>query len=84
MARVTVYSTNWCGFCERAKALLAQRGIEFDEVSLDDNPAFRDRVFELSGRLTVPLITIDGRPVGGYNELRELDRTGGLAELQAA
>jgi glutaredoxin 3 len=84
MARVTVYSTNWCGFCERAKALLRQRGIEFQEVSLDDSPGFRERVFELSGRFTVPLITIDDRPVGGYSELRELDRSGGLDDLQAA
>jgi glutaredoxin 3 len=84
MVRVRLYTTTWCGFCFRAKALLDARGIPYEEISLDDDPAFRRRVFELGQRWTVPLVTIDGDPVGGYVELRQLDRSGALAERLAA
>ncbi len=84
MARVKVYSTRWCGYCVRAKALLKSRGIEFEEVLLDEQPEFRDEIFRMSGRTTVPLITIDGQPVGGYSELHMLDSTGELRERLAA
>jgi glutaredoxin 3 len=84
MSRVKVYSTRWCGYCVRAKALLASRGIEFEEVMLDQDPTFRQHVYELSGRTTVPLITVDGEPIGGYAELHALDSSGRLQELLAA
>ena len=84
MARITVYSTRWCGYCVRAKALLQSRGIEFDEVSLDDDPAFRQKLFDQTGGWTVPQIVVDGRPIGGYTELWRLDREGRLAERLAA
>ena len=84
MARVTVYSTRWCGYCVRAKALLQARGIEFDDVSLDDDPAFRQKLFDQTGGWTVPQIVVDGRPIGGYTELWRLDREGRLAERLAA
>ena len=79
-----MYTTRWCGYCVRAKALLDGRGLEFDEVSLDDDPAFRQRLFDLTGSWTVPQIVIDDRPIGGYTELWRLDRNGRLAELLAA
>jgi glutaredoxin 3 len=79
MARVRLYSTRWCGYCVRAKALLESRGIEYEEVSLDDDPAFRQKLFDLTGGWTVPQILIDGNPVGGYTELWHLDREGRLA-----
>jgi glutaredoxin 3 len=78
---ITLYTTNWCGYCERAKALLKARGLEYSEVNLDDDPAFRTRLLELSGRMTVPQIFIDEKPIGGFSELRELDRSGELAAL---
>jgi len=84
MAKVQVLSTRWCGYCVRAKALLDSRGIEYEEVSLDDDPAFRQRLFELTGAWTVPQILVDGRPIGGYTELWRLDRDGRLAERLAA
>ncbi len=84
MSRVTVYSTRWCGYCARAKALLKSRGSPCEEILLDDNPDFRQKVFEMSGRSTIPLITIDDEPVGGYMELHLLDRTGELRERLAA
>ena len=84
MARVRVYSTRWCGYCVRAKALLESRGIEFEEIGLDEDPAFRQKLFDLTGGWTVPQILIDGRPIGGYTELWRLDREGGLAKRLAA
>ena len=84
MARVQVYSTRWCGYCVRAKALLDAKGLRYEEVSLDDDPAFRERLEQLTGGWTVPQIVIDGKPIGGYTELRRLDREGRLDDLRAA
>jgi len=84
MPRILIYTTNWCGFCVRAKALLDAKGIEYEEVDLDDAPGFRGKLLELTGNWTVPQILIDGRPIGGYAELWRLDRDGRLDELLAA
>ena len=83
MARITVYSTDWCGYCERAKQLLRQRGLPFDEVRIDEQPAFRERLYDLTGGWTVPQIVIDDRPIGGFLELWRLDREGELERLAA-
>jgi glutaredoxin 3 len=84
MARIQVYSTRWCGYCVRAKTLLESKGIEYEDVSLDDDPAFRQKLFDLTGGWTVPQILIDGKPIGGYTELWRLERAGGLdGELAA-
>ena len=79
-----MYTTEWCGYCVRAKALLQQRGIPFEELALDDDPAFRQKVLDATGGWTVPQILIDGKPIGGYVELWQLDRSGRLDELLAA
>jgi glutaredoxin 3 len=84
MARIRVYSTRWCGYCVRAKALLESRGIEYEEISLDSDPEFRRKLFDLTGGWTVPQILIDGRPIGGYTELWRLDRDGRLDDELAA
>ena len=75
-----MYTTSWCGYCVRAKALLDQRAIPYEEIKLDDDdPAFRQKLHDLTGGWTVPQILIDGRPIGGYTELWRLDREGRLA-----
>ena len=79
-----MYTTRWCGYCVRAKALLDSKGIEYEEISLDDDPGFRARLNELSGGWTVPQILIDGDPIGGYTELWRLARDGRLDERLAA
>jgi glutaredoxin 3 len=84
MPRVEIYTTRWCGYCVRAKALLEDRGIEYEEIALDDDPAFRQRVHDLTGGWTVPQILIDDEPIGGYSELWQLDRSGRLEERLAA
>ena len=79
-----MYTTTWCGYCVRAKALLRSRGLEYTEVVMDDDPAFRARLQELTGGWTVPQILVDGRPIGGYEEIWRLDRDGRLDELLPA
>jgi glutaredoxin 3 len=78
-----MYTTRWCGYCVRAKTLLEARGIPFEEIFLDDDPGFRRRLLDLTGAWTVPQIVIDGRPIGGYTELWQLDRSGELERLAA-
>jgi glutaredoxin 3 len=84
MAKIEMYTTAWCGYCVRAKALLNGRGIPFEEIDMGDDPGFRARLQELTGGWTVPQIVIDGRPIGGYTELWQLDKSGQLDELLAA
>jgi glutaredoxin 3 len=83
MARVLVYTTEWCGYCVRAKSLLEERGIEYEEVHMDGDPEFRQKLLDMTGHWTVPQIFVDGRSIGGYMELWALDRSGGLEELAA-
>ena len=83
MTRIRMYSTTWCGYCIRAKALLDRRGLEYEEIVMDDDPAFRQKLLEMTGRWTVPQIFIDEVPIGGYTELWCLDRDGKLDELAA-
>ncbi len=84
MASVQIYTTRWCGYCYRAKALLEGQGIPYEEISLDDDPDFRRTVRELTGGWTVPQIVVDDEVVGGYAELWELARSGGLERRLAA
>ncbi len=84
MARITMYTTRWCGYCVRAKALLEAKGLEYEEIRLDDEPQFRRRLADLTGGWTVPQILIDDEPIGGYTELWRLDKTGELDARFAA
>jgi glutaredoxin 3 len=83
MARIQMYTTRWCGYCVRAKTLLDSRGVEYEEINLDGDPGFRQRLLELTGGWTVPQILVDGNPIGGYTELWQLDRRGELDKLAA-
>jgi glutaredoxin 3 len=84
MATIQVYTTRWCAYCIRAKTLLESRGLEFQEISLDEDPDFRRRLLEQTGGWTVPQIVIGGQPIGGYTELWQLDRSGELERRAAA
>ncbi len=83
MARIQLYTTAWCGYCVRAKSLLEERGLDFEEIRVDTDPHFRTRLQELTGAWTVPQIVVDDRPIGGYVELVALDRSGELARIAA-
>ena len=85
MSRVRMYSTGTCPYCIRAKALLAQRGVQaIDEIRVDLDPAQRDRMVQATGRRTVPQIYIGDTHVGGCDDLVALDQRGALLPLLAA
>jgi glutaredoxin 3 len=68
-----MYTTRWCGFCVRAKTLLDSRGIPYEEIFLDDDPAFRQTVFEATGGRTVPQILVEcaGSAAGKAGDARQ-------------
>jgi glutaredoxin 3 len=81
---VRMYTTLVCPYCQRAKALLKQRGVQqIEEIRVDLEPAQRLAMVERTGRRTVPQIFIGETHVGGCDELIELDRRGALAPLLA-
>ena len=84
MGRITVYTTEPCGYCRTAKALLDKRGIAYEEHNLARDPEGRAELVRLTGMMTCPQVIIDGKSIGGYQELAQLDRAGGLAELADA
>ena len=80
-----MYSTDWCPYCRRAKALLKERGVdEIEDIRLDIDPSKRAEMIEETGRYTVPQIFIGSTHVGGCDDLVALDRRGGLVPLLAA
>ena len=82
MSSVRMYTTRVCPYCQRAKALLLQRGVTvIDEVRVDLEPVQREKMIALTGRRTVPQIFIGDVHVGGCDDLMALDRRGGLAPL---
>ncbi len=83
MPEIKMYTTVWCGYCRAAKQLLERQSLSYEEISVDDDPDFRRRMQELSGRHTVPQIFIDGESVGGYQELARLIGDCGLAAADA-
>jgi len=82
--RVTIYTTEPCGYCRTAKALLDKRGIPYEEINLAKDPAGRAELVKLTGMMTFPQVVIDGDPIGGFQELARADRAGQLSELAAA
>ncbi len=81
MVEVKIYTTNYCGFCRAAKSLLAQRGAQFEEIDVTEDPERRTWLVEQTGQRTVPQIFIAGVPVGGFSDLRALDGAGKLAPI---
>lgn len=79
VATVQIYTTTYCPYCVRAKALLARKGVHFEEIDVTDDPALREKMVRLAGgRRTVPEIFINGKIIGGFEELRALDDSGEL------
>ena len=79
---VTMYSTGWCPYCDRARGLLQRKGIAVTEIKVDEDAAQRDAMLKHSGgRRTVPQIFIGDRHVGGFDDLYALDKAGELDAL---
>jgi glutaredoxin 3 len=82
MARVEIYTTLFCGYCARAKALLERKGVAYEDIDLLEDPSRRpEMVARAGGGTTVPQIFIDGRHIGGSDELAALERQGRLDAL---
>jgi glutaredoxin 3 len=81
MGQVVIYTTDYCSFCARAKALLRSKGVSFEEIDLSHDPSLREEVQQRTGRRTVPQIFIDGVSVGGFDEIRQLDEDGELDRM---
>jgi glutaredoxin 3 len=84
MARVTVYTTEPCGYCRTAKALLDRRGVPYEEINLAKDANGRAELVALTGMMTFPQVILDDEPIGGFQELAAADRSGRLAEFRAA
>lgn len=81
---VQLFTTEPCGFCRQAKALLAARGVEYSEINLVKDPEGRAALVALTGQMTFPQIVVGQRAIGGFRELIEADRAGTLEDLLAA
>lgn len=80
-ANVIVYSKAQCPYCAMAKELLHSRGIAFDEIRVDLDQVKLEEMMRLSNRRTVPQIFINGKSIGGYDDLAALVKAGKLDEL---
>lgn len=76
-----MYGTATCPYCLAARMLFKKKGVEFDDISVSNNPALRAEMQERSGNRTVPQIFVDDQPLGGFDEIDDLDRRGELDEL---
>ena len=79
--KVKVYSGRLCAYCNAAKRLLDKKGVRYEEIMVDSNPAIREEMERLSKRQTIPQIFIGDTHVGGYDDLAELHREGKLDDL---
>ena len=82
MARVEIYTKIFCGFCHSAKRLLSEKGVEFEEHDISMGGPDRDEMIQRAdGRTSVPQIFIDGKHVGGSDDLYALEESGRLDPL---
>jgi glutaredoxin 3 len=78
---VTLYVSDWCPYCQRAKGLLTQKQVAFSEINVEDDTKLREEMIARSSQRTVPQIFIGDKHVGGCDDLFELDRSGELDRL---
>jgi glutaredoxin 3 len=83
MAKIEIYTTPFCGYCARAKGLLEKKGASYDEMDVMEDSAKRAEMRERAKRSTVPQIFINGRHIGGSDELAALEQAGKLDALLA-
>lgn len=80
-AKIIIYSTATCPYCDMAKELFKAKNASFEEIRVDTNPGKRDEMIQLAGRRTVPQIFINDQHIGGYDDLSTLQKAGKLDEL---
>ncbi|MDD3014267.1 MAG: glutaredoxin 3 [Candidatus Gastranaerophilales bacterium] len=82
MVKVKIYTTSYCPYCKRAKALLDKKGVIYEEIDLTDNSNFREELSSLTGgKQTVPQIFINDESIGGCTDLENLNSSGKLDEI---
>lgn len=79
--RIRMYGSEFCGYCMAARTLLKRKGLEYEEIPVAGDPALRRQMEEESGGYTVPQIFIDDVPIGGFDELNALDKSGELDRM---
>jgi glutaredoxin 3 len=83
MAKIEMYTTQWCGYCARARALFEKKGVTFDEMDVMEDDGKRTEMRTRSNRTSVPQIFINGQHIGGSDELAALEQQGKLDALLA-
>lgn len=82
-AKVVMYSTRFCPYCMRARSLLSNKEVTYEEIDVSGDPSLRQKMYSLSGRDSVPQIFINEEAVGGYDDIALLDRQGKLDTMLA-
>ena len=78
---IKIYSATWCGPCASAKRLLDSLGQSYEEIDIEENNISREKLMEMTGGMTVPQIIINEKPIGGFDQLLELNQSGKLEEM---
>ena len=83
-SRIRIYGSETCSFCMAARMLLKKKGLAYQDIAIGGDDELRRKIETLSGQRTVPQIFIDDRPIGGFDELYELEKSGDLDRLLAS
>jgi len=78
---VIIYSTSWCPLCVSAKRLLDSKEIKYEEINIEEVDISREELIKIAGAATVPQIMINGTPIGGFDNLLELEQNGELNKM---
>ena len=81
MPKVVIYTTTSCPYCTRAKAFLRSKNVDFEEIDVSRDERLQEEIIRLSGRRTVPQIFINGKSLGGFDDIKQMDATGDLDRL---
>lgn len=78
---IKIFSTRFCGYCVAAERLFKSKGVDYELVKVDEDPAMFEQMMEMTGKRSVPQIFIGDRHVGGFDDLSALNQTGELDDL---
>lgn len=81
MNKVIIYTTSYCPYCKRAKGLLDSKGLDYEEINLEDSPGEKSEIFKKYNWRTVPIIFINDKFIGGFDELAGLERSKELDKI---
>ena len=78
---IKIYSTSWCPSCNAAKQLLTSKGMEYEEINIEEIDMSRQQLAELTGGMSVPQIVINDTNIGGFDNLMIMNQSGKLEKL---